>query len=165
PVLLLWVVGGVVSLCGALCYAELIAMIPRSGGEYHLVGQAYHPLAGFLAGWISIIAGFSAPVPAAAMAFGKYASGVWPDLNDKVVAFTVVAVIAVLQLAGVKWVAKFQVSITAAKALFIIAFVVGAWWVGRHLWDWSLLEPKAGDQDHVLSRSFASSLFYVMYAY
>ncbi|MFZ4767521.1 MAG: amino acid permease, partial [Roseimicrobium sp.] len=47
PVLLLWVVGGVVSLCGALCYAELVAMMPRSGGEYHLVGQTYHPAVGF----------------------------------------------------------------------------------------------------------------------
>src|SRR5215213_6627871 len=106
PIVLLWIVGGIVSLCGALCYAELVAMIPRSGGEYHLVGQVYHPLAGFLAGWISIIAGFSAPVAVAAMAFGKYASGVWPDLDDHTTAYALVAVIAVLQLAGIKWVAK-----------------------------------------------------------
>ena len=165
PVVLLWIVGGIVSLCGALCYAELIAMIPRSGGEYHLVGQAYHPLAGFLAGWISIIAGFSAPIAIAAMAFGKYISGVWPGLDDRVAAFTVVAVIAVLQLAGVKWVAKFQISITTAKTLLIIVFALAAWWIGRSTWDWSLLQPKPGDREHVLSHSFASSLFYVMYAY
>jgi APA family basic amino acid/polyamine antiporter len=140
-------------------------MIPRSGGEYHLVGQAYHPLAGFLAGWISIIAGFSAPVAVAAMAFGKYASGVWPGLDDNAAAFGVVGVIAVLQLAGLKWVAKFQVSVTAAKTLLIILFVVAAWWVGGHAWDWSLLLPKAGDQAHITSDDFATSLFWVMYAY
>src|SRR4051812_16593551 len=165
PILLLWILGGIVSLCGALCYAELIAMIPRSGGEYHLVGQAYHPLAGFLAGWISIIAGFSAPVAIAAIALGKYTSGIWPQLDARITAFTVVAVITVLQLAGMNWVAKFQVSITVAKTLLIVAFVAGAWWVGRHIWDWSVLKPKPGDQAHVFSSGFASSLFYVMYAY
>lgn len=165
PVLLLWIVGGIVSLCGALCYAELIAMIPRSGGEYHLVGQAYHPLAGFLAGWISIIAGFSAPVAVAAMAFGKYASGVWSWVDDHTAAFVVVAVIAVLQLAGVKWVAKFQVTLTVAKTLLIVLFVLAAWWVGRHIWDWKLIQPKAGDAGHVFSSGFASSLFWVMYSY
>ena len=165
PVLLLWAVGGIVSLCGALCYAELVAMMPRSGGEYHLVGQAYHPLAGFLAGWISMIAGFSAPVAVAAMAFGKYASGVWPELDSRMAAFSVVAVITILQLAGVKWVAKFQISITVAKSLLILTFIVAAWWVGRHVWDWSLLKPKAGDKDLVFSNNFATSLFYVMYAY
>ncbi len=165
PVLFLWVVGGIVSLCGALCYAELVAMIPRSGGEYHLVGQAYHPLAGFLAGWISIIAGFSAPVALAAIAFGKYASGVCPSLDASMLAYTVVAVITVLQLAGLKWVAKFQVSITLTKVMLILTFAVGAWWVGHGKWDWSLLQPKSGDSKHVLSESFATSLLWVMYAY
>jgi APA family basic amino acid/polyamine antiporter len=165
PVLLLWTVGGIVSLCGALCYAELVAMIPRSGGEYHLVGQVYHPLAGFLAGWISMIAGFSAPVAIAAMAFGKYVSGVWPEIDDRLAAFTLVAVITVLQLAGVKWVAKFQITITVAKTLLIALFVLAAWWIGNQHWDWSLLKPKSGDQEKVLSSSFASSLFWVMYAY
>lgn len=165
PVMLLWIVGGIVSLCGALCYAELVAMMPRSGGEYHLVGQAYHPLAGFLAGWISMIAGFSAPVAVSAMAFGKYASGVWPEVDGRLAAFTVVAIVTVLQLAGVKWVAKFQIGITVAKALLITSFVLGAWWISRHLWDWSLLQPKPGDKEHVLSDGFATSLFYVMYAY
>src|SRR6187431_1764989 len=58
PVLALWVIGGLVSLCGALCYAELVAMMPRSGGEYHLLRESYHPMVGFMAGWISLVAGF-----------------------------------------------------------------------------------------------------------
>src|SRR5882757_9378046 len=54
PIMMLWVVGGIVALCGALSYAEFTSMMPRSGGEYHLLGKAYHPLIGFLAGWVSI---------------------------------------------------------------------------------------------------------------
>ena len=51
--ILLWVVGGVVALCGAAAYAELAGMFPRSSGEYNFLGRAYHPAFGFLAGWVS----------------------------------------------------------------------------------------------------------------
>ncbi len=71
-VLLLWIIGGVAALCGALAYAELAAAFPRSGGEYNFLSRIYHPAVGFLAGWISATLGFSAPIALAAMAFGEY---------------------------------------------------------------------------------------------
>src|ERR1700742_3701564 len=61
-VLLLWVIGGIVSLCGALSYAELGAMFPRSSGEYNLLSRAFHPAIGFMAGFVSATVGFAAPV-------------------------------------------------------------------------------------------------------
>ena len=70
--IMLWVVGGVVAICGALSYAELGAALPRSGGEYNFLGQIYHPAAGFVSGWVSSTVGFSAPVALAAMTFGAY---------------------------------------------------------------------------------------------
>ena len=76
-ILMLWLVGGVCAMCGALCYAELAAAMPRSGGEYHFLGTIYHPSLGFMAGWISATAGFAAPVALAAMAFGNYLTGVF----------------------------------------------------------------------------------------
>src|SRR6185312_12187539 len=51
--LLLWVVGGIVAICGALSYAELAAMLPRSSGEYNFLRRIYHPAFGFVAGWLS----------------------------------------------------------------------------------------------------------------
>ena len=75
--LLLWIVGGIVALCGALCYGELSAALPRSGGEYHFLSAIYHPAVGFMAGWVSSTVGFAAPVALAAMAFGKYFQGVF----------------------------------------------------------------------------------------
>src|SRR5438094_6099296 len=74
--LMLWVVGGIAALCGALCYGELSAALPRSGGEYHFLSQIYHPALGFMAGFISATVGFAAPIALAAMAFGKYMHGV-----------------------------------------------------------------------------------------
>ena len=57
-ILLLWFVGGVSALCGALCYSELSAALPRSGGEYNFIGSIYHPGLGFVSGWISATIGF-----------------------------------------------------------------------------------------------------------
>src|SRR6266516_6342214 len=74
--LMLWVVGGIAAVCGALCYGELSAALPRSGGEYHFLSQIYHPALGFMAGFVSATVGFAAPIALAAMAFGKYLNGV-----------------------------------------------------------------------------------------
>ena len=59
--LMLWVVGGIIALCGALSYAELATAFPRSGGEYNFLSRIYHKAVGFLAGWVSATVGFSAP--------------------------------------------------------------------------------------------------------
>src|SRR5207253_11151258 len=60
--LMLWIVGGIAALCGALCYSELSAALPRSGGEYHFLSEIYHPAVGFMAGFISATVGFAAPI-------------------------------------------------------------------------------------------------------
>jgi basic amino acid/polyamine antiporter, APA family len=69
-VLMLWIIGGTAALCGALSYAELATAFPRSGGEYNFLSRIYHPMIGFMAGWVSATVGFAAPVALAAMAFG-----------------------------------------------------------------------------------------------
>ena len=76
--LLLWVVGGIVAICGAFCYAELATMFPRSSGEYNFLRRIYHPAFGFVAGWLSATVGFAAPIALAAMAFGVYFKSIIP---------------------------------------------------------------------------------------
>src|SRR5512139_1785249 len=77
-ILLLWALGGVTALAGASVYAELAAVYPRSGGEYNFLGRIYHPLAGFLAGWLSVTVGFAAPIALSAKAFAGYLGRVVP---------------------------------------------------------------------------------------
>src|ERR1700728_4894323 len=77
--LLLWVIGGIVAMCGAISYAELAAMFPRSSGEYNFLRRIYSPAFGFLAGWLSATVGFAAPVALAAMAFSVYFKSIMPD--------------------------------------------------------------------------------------
>src|SRR3979411_1409610 len=79
-IMVLWAVGGLCAMCGALSYAELGAALPRSGGEYNFLSKIYHPAVGFLAGWVSATVGFAAPVALAAMAFGTYLTGVIPNV-------------------------------------------------------------------------------------
>src|SRR5438477_11051460 len=87
--LMLWVVGGIAALCGALCYGELSAALPRSGGEYHFLSKIYHPALGFMAGFVSATVGFAAPVALAAMAFGKYFVGVFGVGSPVLLSFVV----------------------------------------------------------------------------
>ena len=73
-ILMLWAIGGVIAVSGAMTYAELGAAFPRSGGEYNFLSRIYHPAVGFVAGWTSVTIGFAGPSALAAMTFAAYAS-------------------------------------------------------------------------------------------
>ena len=79
-ILMLWVVGGILSLFGALSYSELAAALPRSGGEYYLLSRIIHPSIGFVAGIVSATVGFSAPAVLAAIAFANYFAPIFPSI-------------------------------------------------------------------------------------
>ena len=70
--LLLWVLGGITAICGALTLAELSAALPKTGGDYVYLYEAYGPLPAFLSGWVSFLIGFAVPSAASAFAFAKY---------------------------------------------------------------------------------------------
>ena len=80
PLIMLWVIGGIIALCGALSYSELATIYPRSGGEYHLLSVIIHPSIGFAAGIVSATVGFTAPSVLASIAFGNYLSPLIPLL-------------------------------------------------------------------------------------
>jgi len=164
PILVLWALGGLLSFCGALCYAELVAMMPRSGGEYHLLREAYHPMAGFLAGWISLVAGFAAPIALAAMAFGRYMVKLGCPGSPVLLAAGAVVLVTVVMLGSTAGVGRLLGWLTLLKVSLILAFIAGAIFLeggGAAI----SLAPQAGDGDLILSGGFATSLVYVMYAY
>src|SRR5271163_5183365 len=80
-VLLIWVVGAVCALAGAFCYSELGVNFPSSGGEYVYLTEAYGPTWGFMTGWASFFAGFSAPIAFAALTCADYAGYFFPALK------------------------------------------------------------------------------------
>ena len=70
--LLLWVLGGITAICGASAVAELSAALPKTGGDYVYLYEAYGPMPAFLSGWVSFLIGFAVPSAASAFAFAKY---------------------------------------------------------------------------------------------
>src|SRR6267378_4064242 len=122
--LMLWIVGGIAALCGALCYGELSAALPRSGGEYHFLSEIYHPAIGFMAGFVSATVGFAAPIALAAMAFGKYFQGVFNFGSPVVLSFILVWVVAVFHFGNLRLGSAFQNVWTIVK-LILIAVLIG----------------------------------------
>src|SRR6266542_1615346 len=124
PLLMLWLIGGIAALCGALCYGELSAALPRSGGEYHFLSQIYHPALGFMAGFVSATVGFAAPIALAAMAFGKYVNGVLGLGSPVFLSFAVVWLVALFHLKNLQVGSVFQNLSTLIKLLLIGALIV-----------------------------------------
>ena len=161
-ILILWLVGGVCAFCGGVAYAELAAALPRSGGEYHFLTRIFHPSVGFLAGWVSITAGFAAPVAVGAIAFGNYIHRIRPALGALPLAFAALVFITVVMLVSAtlrKW---FQNVSTSLSFLAILVFLGIGFFAPAH---GSALVPQAGDTARLFSPGFATSLIYVMFAY
>ena len=161
--LMLWVVGGIAALCGALCYGELAAALPRSGGEYNFLSEIYHPALGFMAGFVSATVGFAAPVALAAMAFGTYFNGVFGAGSPVVLSFIVVWLVAVFHLGNLQIGSTFQNISTLVKLLLIGAFIGAGFFVASKQ-PISFL-PAPGNNASILSGAFAVALVYVMYSY
>ena len=158
-----WIIGGVVAFFGALSYAELVAMYPKNGGEYQLLSTIYHPVLGFVAGWISLIVGFSAPIASAAMAFGKYASHSMPGLSEFWAAFVVIIALSIVHAVKVTFGSAVQNFFTVLKILLVSGFIAG----GLMLGDFSHITSDAPIDTclTMLSPGFAVGLIYVTYAY
>ncbi len=163
-IMILWLLGGVIALCGALVYGELGAAMPRSGGEYHYLSCIYHPFVGFLSGWASLIIGFAAPVALACMALSKYVGMIWPGVNTTVLAISILFVVTTVHSLSLKVGGGMQNVFTTFKILVIIAFVVLGFTLPDHYQDISASVSSFSFKE-LLSPGFAVALIWVYYAY
>lgn len=161
-VMMLWLVGGLVAFCGALCYAELGAAMPRSGGEYHYLSKIYHPSVGFLSGWVSLVVGFAAPVALTCMALASYVCRIYPMLNPRWIALGVLLLITLVHTRDLKLSSSFQMVFTILKVVLIIAFIVCGIVLPAQPQDFSGQSASLSD---IFSSGFAVSLIWVYYAY
>ena len=161
--LMLWIVGGWLALCGALAYGELGAALPRSGGEYHLLSRIYHPSLGFLAGWISATLGFAGPIALAAIAFGEYTTAVFPSLSAQHLAAGIVIVSSIIHGTSVTLGSQFQNLFTGLKVLLIVLFIAAA--AGVDAPQSISIMPTWEGLSQMITPGFAVSLVFVSYAY
>ena len=186
-IVIAWIIGGVLALAGAAVYAELGVLMPRAGGEYVYLSEAYHPAVGFMSGWVSLTAGFSAPIATSALAFAAYLATLWPSfpVNDvwsnlsfsvgdhhvtlltfgptQAIAVALIAAITALHAFDTKVGGWVQAGFTAAKVVLIVVFVGGGLLFGHG--DWSNFAPRGGGLANAGTSAFAVALMYVSFAY
>jgi APA family basic amino acid/polyamine antiporter len=163
-VLMLWCVGAVLALSGALVYGELGAAMPRSGGEYHYLSKTYSPAVGFMSGWVSITVGFAAPVALSCMAFGSYLNRVVPAISPEVLALSILAVTTAVHCLGFRGGILFQNAFTVFKIVLIVLFILfGLFLTGQRV-PVSFV-PQASSMRTLFGSAFAVSLIYVSYSF
>lgn len=163
-ILLVWIMGGLVALCGALSYAELAGALPRSGGEYHFIGRLYHPSLGWTAGLLSAVVGFAAPTALAALALGSYAHRAFPGVPQATAAVVALLLVTGGHLITLKASALLQTIATGLKITLVAAFIVAAFVKQGHgdiRWE---IQPRA-DFEIIANPAFAVALLFVFYAY
>ena len=181
-ILILWVVGAVFALAGALSYSELGINFPSSGGEYVYLTRAYGPTWGFMTGWVSFFAGFSAPIASSALVFAAYLSFFFPALREsashtigsgffslklggaQAVASLLVLAFTLLNCFGVKRTARVQNVLTGTKVLVILTFIVaGLLWGNGNAAHFSMTTTRGSTTE--LPVQFVISLLWMMFAY
>ena len=182
-ILACWTVGAVFALAGAISYSELGINFPSSGGEYVYLTRAYGPEWGFMTGWVSFFAGFSAPIAAAALGFSDYLGHIFPVLNHnnaslvlgsgsfslrlgagQMAASALIAAFTALNCFGVGRTAKVQNVLTASKLIIVVGFVVLGFASGNGHWS-HFHEPAVRTSTAPLSTQFIVSLLWVMVGY
>jgi len=172
--LILWLVGGAIALSGALSYGAVGAVMPEAGGEYVFLSRMYHPLIGFLSGWISFIVGFSAPIAASAIGFSEYFHRAIPVLFEidglslgfmkKFYSILIILIFTTVHLRGIDFGAKVQNVLTVMK----VALVVGLIMLGFSVGNGNMHHIVEGNPFHFDMNGWKTvglSLMWIMFAY
>ncbi len=161
-VLLAWFVGGILAMFGALSYGALARRIPESGGEYTFLGQLVHPLAGFLAGWVSLLVGFTVPIAAAALAMAAYLAVPFGDAISHEWMGTL-ALLAIGALHGLNLNAGVALQNGAVALMLIVIVGFIAIGFGSPAIQWGA--TSAGSLAEVEISAFAVTLIWISFAY
>jgi amino acid transporter len=161
-VLGIWALGGALSLCGALCYAELATAYPREGGDYVYLGRAYGQWAGFLFGWAQLAIVRPGDIAVMAFAFATYGCAVWDPLagsafpyGQQLYAVTATVVLTFINVLGVREGKWTQNLLTTVKAAGLLAIVCAA----------CLAPPQAPRAETAGQLPYSLALIFVLFTY
>jgi APA family basic amino acid/polyamine antiporter len=160
-ILLAWGIGAVLALCGAVAYAEVARLVPHSGGEYRYLSVLLHPSLGYLAGWCSLLIGFSAPIALDAIAAGAFAKAVHGALEPRLVGAALIIGLVAIHARRLKVSTRAQNGLVVLKALLLTAFVGVGLTQGDVAWpSWTPPHPSASPWPDL-----ANSLFFIAFAF
>jgi len=174
----LWLLGGLIALCGALSYGELGAAMPRAGGEYLFLSRLYHPSIGFLSGWVSFFVGFSAPIAASAIGFSDYLGRAFPGLLQpgllppsiealvikKGISLLVILGFTLIHIRGIVFGSRVQNLLTILKVLLMTAIIgIGFAWGRGGFSHLSAGHYTSGGSPDL--KTMGLSLMWIMFAY
>lgn len=163
-IFLLWIIGGILALFGAFCYAELGSHFKGNGGDFIYLKETYHPILGYLVSWISLIIGFSSPVALAALAMSKYLSAFDFSFGNGF-AIGIIFLVSMSLSFSLKASSRFHNFFTLIKVAFIIVLIIlGVGLSGSGAAGNSLVFDGSW-RDEVMLPAFATSLVFVTYSY
>jgi amino acid transporter len=157
----LWMLGGMLAWCGAVCYAELATTYPRDGGDYEYLNRAFGRWCGFLFGWAQLVCVISGNIAIMAYAFADYAARLWPACEKFAILLTAgsVVVLSLLNAFGIVAGKIVQNLLTALKVVGIVGIMVaGLWATGGH--SGSLVVTKAAGEGNI-----SLALVFVLFTY
>jgi APA family basic amino acid/polyamine antiporter len=164
--LLVWLAGGVLSLLGALTYAELAACNPEAGGLYCFIRDGFGPLPAFLYGWCLFLVIASGSVAALARAFSRYLAEIFPlsPLASTLVAVVMIAVVTIVNIWGTRKSADLQNWTTLLKVGIIVVLSIVLLALGHHARE---TLPAMGATQHGLKlfTNFGLAMIAVLWAY
>ncbi len=166
-ILLLWTLGGLFAVGGAMVYGELGSRFPQAGGDYVYLREAYGPLVAYLSGWTSFTIGFGAAVAASAISFSAYAFRIIPIMDTsgwwaKALSLSLLWSVTLIHCGGLAGGGRLQRIVTTTKLLAIGALIVGGLSASGAQWGWlsttqMVVSPPSG--------SLALAFIIVMYCY
>ena len=164
-IMILWLGGGIIALCGALSYAELGAHFKATGGDYIFLSRVFHPLAGYLSAWAGLTIGFSAPIALAAIAFIKYMAPVvaLEPWIAKLIAVGIIVLITLLHSFTLRHSSRLQNLSTLLKIGFLLTLIIAGSLFAAHA-PASIITSNSWQQE-ITTTGFAVSMIFVTYAY
>ncbi|NND32562.1 MAG: amino acid permease, partial [Saprospiraceae bacterium] len=163
-IMLIWLLGGIVALCGALTFAELGVRFPKSGGVYVFLKECYGDLVAFLYGWTILTVVTSGAIAALSIAFARYIDFIYPlgDRGILLVAISGIIVVTVINIRGVKQAETFSNIFTVTKLLGILAIAVcGLIWTVHHI----EIGPVLGSTEYGPLAAYSGAMVGIVWSY